>query len=235
MINVAICDDNIIFCSELENIILKYGNRKYLDFNIEVFYSGEDFLNNNENNYDILFLDIEMNILSGIDVGKKIRDEIKNEEMKIVYISAYEDYAMELFEIRPFNFLTKPIDESYLIKTLDKIVDNLNLGGKNFIYKIGHDYKKEVINNIIYFESQGRIIKMTTLYKTIMFYGSLKEIYEELEKYNFLNPHKSYLVNYAHIKLFEYEQLILVNDEIVPIGKTKRKLIRNLHIEKEES
>lgn len=234
MINIAICDDNIIFCSELEDTILKYGNKNCLDFNIEIFYSGKDFLNNNDNTYDILFLDIEMDILNGIDIGKKIRNEIKNEEMKIVYVSAHKDYAMELFEIRPFNFLIKPIDEGCLIKTLDKIIDNLKLKVKNFIYKIGHEYKKEVISNIIYFESQGRMIKMTTLYKTIIFYGNLKEICKELEKYNFLSPHKSYLVNYAYIKLFEYEQLVLINDEIVPIGKTKRKLIRNLHIEKED-
>lgn len=237
MINIAICDDNIFVCTELEDIILKYGEKNYLDFNIEIFYRGESLYEHLTRNkkYDIIFLDIEMYTLNGVHIGKRLRNDIKDELTKIVYISAYKDYAMELFEIRPFNFIIKPIDENKLIDTLEKIINNMNIDNKGFIYKVGHSYKKEDINNIIYFESQEKKVKMVTLNYTEIFYGSLKEVYKQLLEYKFFYPHKSYLVNYNHIKFFEYNQLILVNDIIIPIGKTRKKLVRDLQLNFERS
>lgn len=75
MIDIAICDDNIHICSEIENILLKYQKINYLKFNIDVFSDGKNFIKHLDlgNKYQILFLDIEIGNITGVDIGKYIR------------------------------------------------------------------------------------------------------------------------------------------------------------------
>ncbi|MEL7568552.1 MAG: response regulator [Dehalobacterium sp.] len=84
---------------------------------IEVFFSGEklyQFICEGAC-FDIVFLDIELPKISGIDIGKKIRDEMHDETTKIVYISGKDSYAMGLFDVRPLNFLIKPIKINFAL------------------------------------------------------------------------------------------------------------------------
>lgn len=100
MIDIAICDDNIHICSEIENILLKYQKINYLKFNIDVFSDGKNFIKHLDlgNKYQILFLDIEIGNITGVDIGKYIRQNLNNREIKIIYVSSFEKYAMELFD-----------------------------------------------------------------------------------------------------------------------------------------
>ena len=70
--------------------------------------------------FDIVFLDIELPKVSGIGVGRYIREVLKNEIVQIAYISAKEGYAMELFEFRPINFLVKPLEKEKVAKVIEK-------------------------------------------------------------------------------------------------------------------
>ena len=85
MINIAICDDNINICSEIENILLEYKNENNVKFNIDIFNSGNKFLEylTLGYTYDILFLDIQIGDLTGVDVGDFIRNKLKDRYMKI--------------------------------------------------------------------------------------------------------------------------------------------------------
>ena len=75
------------------------------------FFSGKELLEDIEKSgvCDLLFLDIELGDYTGVEVGKKIRSDIRYESMQIVFVSAKDNYAMQLFDIRPMNFLVKPV------------------------------------------------------------------------------------------------------------------------------
>lgn len=130
---------------------------KAIQINIEVetFCSGEDSYQYLKDNRDvaIVVLDIVLKTLNGVIVGKRIRDELKNDMVHIVYISAYQNYAMELFENRPLQFLIKPVTEDKLKKTLEKRIVLSNKFLESFEYKQGHNTEIELISNILYFES----------------------------------------------------------------------------------
>ena len=98
-------------CSELEEIILKYAKEKSVSLVTEVFYSGDtllDYLKREKIN--ILFLDIELPGKDGVMVGKYIREVLEEENIFLIYISSKENYALQLFQNRPFDFLVKPIE-----------------------------------------------------------------------------------------------------------------------------
>ena len=112
MYKIAVCDDNEIVCSEIEKVLLNLRKENEFELDIDIYLKGEDleFKLLNGFKYDLLILDIELGILSGIKVGKTVREKMDNDIMQIIYISAKEIYAMELFDIRPLNFLVKPLE-----------------------------------------------------------------------------------------------------------------------------
>lgn len=206
---------------------------------MDVYYSGEELYRYLEKGtyYDMIFLDIRLKKLNGVDVGRMIRNDLKNEAVMIVYISAEDKYAMDLFEVRPMHFLVKPIKEEKIIATLKKGMELSNKFNQTFEYKQGHSISKIEVKNILYFESMDRKVKMVTTGREEIFYGSLADIFSRLEKYGFFFCHKSYLVNYHHVKKFEYERLKMENGAILPISQPKRKSVRamqmNIEMERE--
>ncbi|MDO4301197.1 MAG: response regulator [Clostridia bacterium] len=136
MINIAICDDNIEFCNKLETYIYElYPNINNLS--IDVFYDCSSIIRNLETQkYDIILLDIKFSgNISGIDVGDYIRNNICNDYTQIVYISANERYAYELFDTRPLNFLVKPVDKNKLHDVLDKAMELCNKNINVIVFK----------------------------------------------------------------------------------------------------
>lgn len=108
IMKTVICDDEKSTCSELEEIILKYAKEKSVSLVTEVFYSGDtllDYLKREKIN--ILFLDIELPGKDGVMVGKYIREVLEEENIFLIYISSKENYALQLFQNRPFDFFGK--------------------------------------------------------------------------------------------------------------------------------
>ena len=117
MLELAICDDDIILCNWLEQKLLHYGKANDCQISIEIYYSAEQLLNRlEEESYDMLFLDICLEHENGIDIGTEIRKKNYGKELQITYISTYQEYAMKLFRIHPFDFLVKPIREEELFR-----------------------------------------------------------------------------------------------------------------------
>ncbi len=112
---IGICDDEQLTCSELENYINEIFECKDDEAEIYVWNSGEALKKDISNGVkiDILFLDIELLDSNGIELGKYIRNYMKNMSMNIVYISSMTEYAMELFKIHPYDFVE--IGKSYII------------------------------------------------------------------------------------------------------------------------
>lgn len=230
MINIAICDDDIYFTAELEKVLYNLSDQIYDEMRIIRYYSGESIAASlrKGRKFDFIFLDIELGDLSGIEVGKIIRDELHNENTMIVFVSGKEEYAMELFSIRPLNFLIKSLNPDKVREVFFKGLELSNKFVKLFEYKVGFLIKKRCLKNIIYFESYGKEIHIVTTEGTDIFYFTLKRIYEELKNFNFFYCHKSYLVNYYNIKEFYYDKLVMINNVIIPIAQPRRKDIRRM-------
>lgn len=227
MINIAILDDDISICSEIETILSKYLKRECLKFNIDIFYSGKKFVDflKNSNKYDILFIDIEIGDLNGLDIGKYIRGILKDRYVKIVYVSFFKQYALELFDLDPTNFLIKPIKKEKIEETLEKILENINVEKNIFIFKSERNIFKIYLKDIIYFESikDTKNIKIKTTEIEKSFKGKISEIHKKVGIDIFIKVNKSILVNFNYIKIFNPKELsiILHNDEEIKISRLR--------------
>lgn len=230
-IKIAICDDEVVICSHLEQLLIDIFKNTPGDisYEIEPFSDGERLCRElDRTEYDLIFLDIELPGKNGIEVGKYIRDVLKNEQVQIAYVSSKEQYSMELFDFRPINFLIKPLNMEKVKKVIDKYLILTQNDIKKFSYKIGHSIYDENLSNIMYFAGEGRKIDIVTIDGKKEFYGKIDNVYEELAESNFLHIHKSIIVNYKYIKIITYDNL--TDGVELPISQSKRKTVREEYL-----
>lgn len=228
MLRIAICDDDKIICQQLEDMLTDIEEETNDQYEVEVFYSGEElyrYLKNN-NRYNLIFLDIEMRDLNGVEVGKKIRDEMNDEATQIVYISGREDYAMDLFEVRPLNFLIKPVSKNKVEAAVNKAIKILGESKHFYEYKNGNVNFSVSVGDILYFESDGRKVNIILMDDVKSFYGKLSEVEEKLRNQDFIMIHKSYLINFNHVIEYTYDYVKMSNKETLTISQNNRKAVR---------
>jgi len=236
MIHFVICDDEKAVCAELEQTVTQILTNLNIKHEIDVFFCPEELEKQIKNGatYDLMFLDIEYftSKLNGIDLGKLIRDVYENDQVAIVFISRETKYALELFEVQPLNFLIKPLQREKIIKVINKYLTLAGLRTKEFSYKKGRNIFKVPLGDILYIESIGRKLYLHLVDgKEEEFYGSLKDTYEsQLQKYDFLFIHASYVVNYDHISALTFSHVRLSQGETsLPISKHRQEEVRAIY------
>lgn len=225
--NIGICDDGENICSSIENMLLQCAKEKKIQIDTFVWYTGEGLKEYLErgNQLDILFLDIELFQMSGIEVGKFIRNQLDDMGMQIVYISGKASYARQLFKTQPLDFLVKPVTKDQISDVLEAALKVLKRKNEKFEFRLGKDYYYVPMGNIVYFVSEGRKVKIVTLKESFEFYGRLRETIRLLPE-DFVVIHKSYIVNRKYIFRYTYEMVELANGIILPISPANRKQVR---------
>lgn len=227
MYNIGICDDGKATCSSLEEMVLRYTKEKNISVETMVWYSAENLCSylERQNDLDILFLDIALLGMTGIQAGDFIRNRLENWAMQIIYISAKPSYAMQLFKTQPLDFLVKPISQLQINETLGRAIKILDRGAGKFEFRAGKDFYAIPFKDIICFISERRKIKVVAIQGQKEFYGKMKDILPKLSE-NFFLIHQSYLVNKEHVFRYAYDTVELRNGMVLPISKANRKRVR---------
>ena len=233
MIRIAIVDDIIEICSSLERILLHYAEKIDEKIEVEPYTSSETFfsaLDNNET-FDLIYLDIEIDNKTGIDIANHIRSVMDDELQQIVYISGKPEYSIKLHETHPLDFIIKPIKQESVEKIMNRYMKISGRFTDNFTYNIGTDRYKIKMKEILYFNVSNHTTEMHTKNNVISIYGTLKALEKELKRYGFLRIHRKILVNSLHIKAYHYENVTLYNGESLEIGKTYHNDVTSFKLE----
>lgn len=231
MTRIAIVDDDKNVCNQIEEYIRKLSREMMFLCTVDVYYDGEHFCNHllSGCSFDLIFLDIELKELNGVEVGRIIREQIEDQWTQIVFISIRKDYAMELFQIRPMDFLVKPIDEFKIKKNLSCFF-KLHPDNDLFIWKQGGKTFQVSYRSILYFSSENKEVVVCTKDAVSSFYGKLSDIEKMLPPF-FWRIHRSHIVNQNYIYHHLSDQVELTNGLVFPISKQYRSVIRKKIIE----
>lgn len=231
MLNIGICDDDEQFTIQLENLITKYLESNNYKADIQTFTKSQDLLQylKNEDDIDLLFLDIQLDQLTGIDIGKKLRSQLHNDFIQIVFVSLNENYAIQLFDVRPLNFLVKPLDYNKVEFIMDEYNRLFKFQRNYFEYHVGKQVHNTDEQSILYFQSIGKKINMVTYTGKKEFYGKLSDVNERLKAHSFCEVHKSYIINMRYVLEYDKEKVIMTNGDIIPVSRSMRdKLSRKI-------
>lgn len=227
MYRVGICDDAESVCASLKEMILQFARSGNAHIETEIWYTGEELCHylKKEGQIDILFLDIVLFEMSGVEVGDFIRNYLEDRKMQIVYISEKSSYALELFRTQPMEFLVKPILQEQIDRCLKLALKLIRKDREKFAWQNGKDCFYVPCGDILYFTSEGRKVKIITNYGVMEFYGKLNDVMKELSE-QFMVIHKSYIVNREKVFRFTYECVEFSDGTILPISKAHRKQVR---------
>lgn len=226
--NIWVCDDCLEVCNELETIILKYSEIYNKKLNVLAFDSGESLLKYIRlgERCDLIFLDIELVNISGVNVAEMMRREMRDYITQIVFVSAISSYAMQLFKVQPLDFILKPIKEEVVFEMIDLCETIMKQKQMLFRYQFGFGEQSVLFEDIVGFFSEGHKIIIRTTDGDREFYGKLKDIMDDLPN-TFIQIHKSYIINTSYIVEYKYEYVILYNGDILNISRPKRKTVRD--------
>lgn len=209
-LNIAICDDDKLFCDYLEDQCRNYYDERKVPLNIFKYTSGESLLDETLL-FDLVFLDVEMGVVNGIETGKELHR--KNPHSIIIVVTSYDCYLDDAFRIQAFRFLSKPIDLLRFNRTLDDVSDLI----KNDIiifYDVQSAQNTRIYaNDIIYLEIAKKKTKVVTVNGTYYSRERMSYWKSKLNGISFVSPHSSYLVNLDYSINHSRTRLVLANKD----------------------
>lgn len=210
---IGICDDEDIIRNELIDLCNKFKENHLIDYQIVSFASGEELLEYKEP-IDILFLDIQMKGINGMETAIKIRD--REDSMTIIFVTGYDAFMQEGYRVRAFRYLLKPIKDIDLIKVLGEAINDLTKNTKAVLGKNGETIFVK-LKDIFYVEYVNRDTVIRTkncYYDSVMSMNDWEKI---LNNGNFFRVHKAYIVNMEYIEEIG-KDVILENGEKVEVA-----------------
>lgn len=217
MLKVAICDDEKNQLDLLKNTLSIHLDLKGVSYKIYEFESGESLLQSIINeHYDIIFSDIEMKNLNGIETAKNIR--VNNKKSVIIFVTSYPDFVFQGYDVKALNYILKPYKSEKIEQVLNSALDELEYIKDKF-YVVESKSKTEKINltNTFYFTSDKRKINAIMSSGIVDFYDKLDELEKNLPSF-FVRIHQRYLVNLNYVSSVESNKLV-INNEILPISR----------------
>lgn len=181
----------------------------------------------NQDDIDLLFLDIEMPGLSGLELLEKLVYF-----PQVVFTTSKKEYAFEAFEYDITDFLRKPITLQRFQKTVEKVERNIQQLNKSSNFSVSNEmYIKQdgklirvPYKDVLYFENVGDYIKVYTEHATYVIYGALKNIDAKLNYPAFIKVHRSYIINLEKVKDIEDSTLVIGN-KVIPISRAHRPVL----------
>lgn len=232
MLKIGVCDDDGTHVNIMQRYIERWAAGKGINIELQLFTCGEQLLEHimTFGRYDLLFLDIELRGMNGLQIAKKIRD--KDRFTTLILMSQYDTFFRNGYEVHPFYFFSKPIKEKFFGEILERYLQVQQEVSENITFKKRKVSYSVSLSEVIYFTSDKRLIYIICTDEMYSFYGKLDEVQVILnkKKHRFLRIHKSFLVNMKYINQYHYKNIILYNGADLPISKDYRKSVNEIHM-----
>jgi DNA-binding LytR/AlgR family response regulator len=213
---IAICDDSLEYCHIVSEIIESISKKNKIECTITIFVSGKELIKAfKENNFDIIFLDMEMPELNGIETGLLIRQMSK--DVIILYLTSHKEYAYDSYKVKAKNYLLKPVSEFVIEQNIlecieEKKQETCFLDIKD-VSGIIHRIPIKDITHILRKKEDRKIhiYKLDRVEITVA--DTLENIERVLSFYSSITrASKSCLVNVDNVKLIEKNEIYFIND-----------------------
>lgn len=220
ILNICICDDDKLIHESLKTSCYKTYNNAQLEINS--IYSAEELIHFYEqgNRFDIIFLDIEMATITGIEAAEKIREY--SPEAIIIFISSHPNYVFEAFKVEPLHFLVKPFSEQEFNDVFKRALNKYRSLNSTITLKWQNERYVIKINTIKYIEGYKRHITVYTQNEKYEALGKIQDMQKILSSFNFIRTHQGFLVNMDYIHRFTQTDVILSDGTKVMISVRKR-------------
>lgn len=218
MLRIGICDDETNSRDALR-IQLEKILKEDIEEIVYEFSSGDvalHWLKKHTGEIDLLFLDVEMNGLSGIETASEIRQFDQN--ILIVFVTGFPDFVFEGYRVQALDYLIKPVKPKLLLEVLNRVRSTMESShSKQFSFQNSDGFYRLYLTDILYFYSERRKVIVVTNNKEIAYYAKLDEVEQHLDS-RFVRIHQRYLVNADAVEQIKSGSVLIAGIEL-PISR----------------
>lgn len=223
MINIAVVDDEEILLEKTYNLIQDTVRTNY-EINVDTYMSAESFFMNNDKEckYDVVFSDIQMNDMDGIQFGIMLRERFPN--IYLIFLTSYAEYAVQSYALEAYQYILKQQMEERLPIVLKKVL-SLVIKEKRSYRLVGvlNDVKKIYFRDIIYINKVkgAKYVEYVTMLGNYRERISLERLMKEMNAPEFILVERGYVVNVRHIVRLKSNAIYLKNGEEVVVSRSR--------------
>ena len=221
---IAICEDENTARDKLKKYIGDWKSTKGLSIDIQCFENAESFLCTwPEVHFDLVFLDIKMKHMSGLQLAEAIRKS--DRDVMLVFISSFQEYILKGYDVDALHYIIKPVSNEKLIPVLDKAYHICSSGTMDALFASGGDEKKHVdLSSINYISMFSHTAEIHTENEVYTLRKTADELSQELPA-QFIRCHRSYIVNLYKVDCIYKESLLLKDGTEIPVSRNNRKSV----------
>ncbi len=219
MIRIAICDDEKHMSDHIRAMASDFFRKKNREIQLRTFLSGEELLNY-DGQIDILFLDIQMNGMDGLETARKLR--AGKFRGFLIFITVLKEMVFQSFEVQAYDYLVKPVDEKQFRKTMERLYASMqNTSEDSLLVQQGYERRIVPKDEIVFCEVIDRKIYLN------LASGEVVDYYERIENLetklgsHFFRCHRSYLINLKHLKGYKNGTAYMDNHKEIPVSRLR--------------
>lgn len=218
MLNFAVCDDDRKTADEISDRLYSYFKEKNKEINISELYDGNSLLCSSKS-FDAVFLDIKMPDTDGMETARLLRKS--GFDGFVIFITILEDYVYDSFEVSPFDYIVKPINEERFLRTLSRLNNKLESQKRTLIIQNNGEKRIIPVNEIVYCEVIDRQSFIHTKSgETISLYEKIENLEKSLNS-AFFKCHRSYIVNLSCITAFSNGTAHMSDGSLIPVSRLR--------------
>ncbi len=230
MIRLAICDDEVQCLDSTRRMIEQWSERCSIPVQIGCFDNGDALLQSiRRTRTDIVFLDIMMSLLNGMDTAREIREIDK--AVKIVFLTSSPEFALESYSVKANGYILKPFSDKQLSEVLNDCTAALEEKSEHLLLKSTDGYHKIHLHEIEYIEAQNKNVifflrsgrSLTSTEHLRVFENKL------LTKDGFFKCHRSYIISMSQVNSFSQSEIKMKSGGCVPIARGSGKAFQNAY------
>lgn len=228
MINIYLCDDSELLRQRYKNQITRIADDNSIEHTIFTFSSGEQLLSQKPNVADIIYLDVVMDGINGIETAKQLRAQ--DCQAEIIFLTSSEEYIFESFDVNPLYYMIKGSANEQ--KNFEKIflqAAEFSVAKRNNVFTCENQTSKKQIplHQISHFQLNGKTITVHfSTDNSFEFYDSMESLQEQLCEENFVLCHRLYMVNVKFIDEVGSRDVLLTTGERIPVGSAYAKELK---------
>ena len=214
---LAICDDEASIIEYVSNIVMEWANTHQHDIHLRTFSSAESFLFSyeDENDFDILLLDVEMGQMDGVSLAKTIRKS--NEAIQIVFITGYSEYISEGYEVSALHYLMKPVKKEKLFEVLNRATEKLEKNERLLTLELSGEMVRIPLHEIRYLDVNANYVTIHGK-KDYTIKKPLGEMQKELDE-RFFKVGRSCIINLNTVQRVTKTECYLSDGSNIPLPR----------------
>ena len=226
MLHIAVCDDNKKTIEYVKGILCDIFRKQEEEAEIDTYLGGHALWKaiNEDKKYDMLFLDLYMPDLPGLDLGNRMRKN--SPETLIIIVSNREDYVFEAFKMKPFRFVRKQRFQEEIEKAVQEAIAEIHEQNQPFWIQSGTVNYCLYVKKILWIESHDKHIEVVYPQDRMVFRYKISDIEQELEDMGFIKIHRSILVNVRHIQSLKKDEILMDNGQTFVIARKQLERVR---------